>query len=162
MTDYTKIDQEVDAVGDLIWDMASNVWEFAELSYEELQSSAYECEALEKNGFTISDRGIGGLDTSWIATWGSGSPVLHAPGRRDALRRRHPGTRHRAAAARAPLRRLAPSELGRRTRRDRRAARPRARRLATHRAPCRRKRSPAPLKRDLASPSFPPWPPITP
>ena len=76
MTDYTKLEKEVDAVSDLIWDMASNVWEFAELGYEEFKSSAYECEALEKNGFTISDRGIGGLDTSWIATWGSGSPVL--------------------------------------------------------------------------------------
>jgi metal-dependent amidase/aminoacylase/carboxypeptidase family protein len=41
-----------------------------------LKSSAYESELLEKNGFTISDRGIGGLGTSWIATWGSGSPVL--------------------------------------------------------------------------------------
>ena len=76
MTDYTTIDQEVDAVSDLIWDMASNVWEFAELGYQEFKSSAYECEALEKNGFAISDRGIGGLDTAWIATWGSGSPVL--------------------------------------------------------------------------------------
>jgi aminobenzoyl-glutamate utilization protein B len=76
MTDYTKIEKEVDAQADVIWDMASNVWEFAELGYEELKSSAYECEVLEKNGFKISDRGIGGLDTSWIATCGSGFPVL--------------------------------------------------------------------------------------
>ena len=48
----------------------------AELGYQEFISSAYECEALEKCGFTISDRGVGGIDTSWIATWGSGSPVL--------------------------------------------------------------------------------------
>ena len=76
MTDYTKLDKEVDAQADMIWDVASNVWEFAELGYEEFKSSAYESEVLEKNGFKISDRGIGGLDTSWIATWGSGSPVL--------------------------------------------------------------------------------------
>ena len=76
MADYKKIDQEVDALNDVIWDMASNVWEFAELGYAEFKSSAYECEVLEKNGFTISDRGIGGIDTAWIATWGSGSPVL--------------------------------------------------------------------------------------
>jgi aminobenzoyl-glutamate utilization protein B len=31
---------------------------------------------LEKSGFDISDRGIGGLDTSSIASWGSGSRVL--------------------------------------------------------------------------------------
>ena len=76
MTDYSKLEKEVDAQADLIWEVASNVWEFAELAYEEVKSSALEAESLEKNGFTISDRGIGGLDTSWIATWGSGSPVL--------------------------------------------------------------------------------------
>jgi len=76
MSDYTKIEKEVDAQADTMWDVASKVWELAELGYQELQSSAYESETLAKNGFTITDRGIGGLDTSWIATWGSGSPVV--------------------------------------------------------------------------------------
>lgn len=76
MTDYTNIEKEVDAVEETIWDVASHVWEFAELGYQEFKSSAYAAETLEKNGFAISDRGIGGLDTSWTATWGSGSPVL--------------------------------------------------------------------------------------
>jgi aminobenzoyl-glutamate utilization protein B len=76
MTDYTNLEEEVNALGDVIWDMASKVWEFAELGFEELQSSAYESAVLEKHGFSIGDRGIGGIDTSWIATWGSGSPVL--------------------------------------------------------------------------------------
>jgi aminobenzoyl-glutamate utilization protein B len=51
MTDYTKLEQEVDAQADVIWDMASHVWEFAELGYSEMKSSAYESEVLEKNGF---------------------------------------------------------------------------------------------------------------
>jgi aminobenzoyl-glutamate utilization protein B len=76
MTDYTKLEQEVDAVADTIWDVASNVWEFAELGYKEFKSSAYVSEALEKYGFTLSDQGAGGLGTSWVATWGTGSPVL--------------------------------------------------------------------------------------
>jgi aminobenzoyl-glutamate utilization protein B len=76
MTDYSKIENEVNAQADTIWDVASHVWEYAELGYEELKSSAYASAVMEKNGFTISDRGIGGLDTAWIATWGSGSPVL--------------------------------------------------------------------------------------
>jgi aminobenzoyl-glutamate utilization protein B len=76
MTDYTKIEQQVDNVADLIWDLASHVWDFAELGLGEVKSSAYAAALLEKNGFTISDRGIGGLDTSWIATWGSGGPTL--------------------------------------------------------------------------------------
>lgn len=76
MSDYTKLDNEVTEVADTIWDMASKVWEFAELGFEEKQSSAYEGLTLKKHGFEISDRGIGGLDTAWVATWGSGSPVL--------------------------------------------------------------------------------------
>ena len=40
MTDYTKIEQQVDNVADLIWDLASQVWKYAELGMEELQSSA--------------------------------------------------------------------------------------------------------------------------
>jgi aminobenzoyl-glutamate utilization protein B len=76
MTDYSKIEAEVDAIADEIWDVASHVWEFAELGMEELKSSAHASSALEKHGFKISDRGIGGLDTSWIATWGSGSPTI--------------------------------------------------------------------------------------
>jgi aminobenzoyl-glutamate utilization protein B len=64
MTDYRKIDNEVKTVSDTIWDMATNVWKFAELGYEEVKSSAYESAALEKYGFKISDRGIGGIGTS--------------------------------------------------------------------------------------------------
>ena len=76
--DYGPIARQVEAVADTIWDMASNVWTFAELGMEEEQSSSYESAVLEKNGFTISDRGIGGIDTSWIATYGSGTPVIVA------------------------------------------------------------------------------------
>jgi len=76
MTDYTQIEAEVDAVAEVILDMASKVWTFAELGFQEIKSSALEAAVLEKHGFAISDRGIGGIDTSWIATWGSGSPVI--------------------------------------------------------------------------------------
>jgi aminobenzoyl-glutamate utilization protein B len=66
VTDYAKLEKEVGAKADVIWDMASKIWTFAELGFEEKKSSAYEAAVLEKNGFKISDRGIGGLDTSWI------------------------------------------------------------------------------------------------
>jgi hypothetical protein len=33
MADYTKIEKEVDAQADVIWDMASNVCKFAELGF---------------------------------------------------------------------------------------------------------------------------------
>jgi len=76
MTDYGQLEHEVDAVEGLIWDVASHVWEYAELGYKEYKSSSYVCEALEKQGFAISERGIGGLETSWVATSGNGGPSL--------------------------------------------------------------------------------------
>ena len=98
MTDYTNLDQEVNAQCDLIWAVASHVWEFAELGYREVKSSAYEAEVLEKNGFTICDRGIGGCETSWIATWGGGSPVLGLLVEFDAL----PGLGNDTAPTKTP------------------------------------------------------------
>ncbi len=68
MKNYGKIDAEVSALSDTIWDVATNVWTFAELGFKELKSSAYEAGVLVKSGFKISDRGIGGIDTAWIAT----------------------------------------------------------------------------------------------
>jgi hypothetical protein len=35
MTDNGQLEQEVDALADLIWDVASRVWEYAELGYKE-------------------------------------------------------------------------------------------------------------------------------
>jgi aminobenzoyl-glutamate utilization protein B len=85
MKDYSKIAKEVDAIESKIWDVASNIWEFAEQGYHEVKSSAYASEALESEGFKITDRGIGTIDTSWIATWGNGSPVLGLMAEYDAL-----------------------------------------------------------------------------
>lgn len=76
MTNYNNIDQEVKALEDVIWNMAQNVWEFAELSYEEYQSSALESAVLAKHGFEITERAVAGLETSWVATWGTGKPVV--------------------------------------------------------------------------------------
>ena len=64
MSDYAKVEKQVDALADEIGDLAYKVWEFAELGMEEEKSSAYAQAVIEKHGFTISDRGIGGLDTS--------------------------------------------------------------------------------------------------
>lgn len=76
MTNYTSIDQEVADLSEVICNMASDVWEFAELSYEEFQSSALQSAVMEQNGFTIEQRNIADLATSWVASWGNGSPVI--------------------------------------------------------------------------------------
>lgn len=50
MADYIRLEQEIDSIADLIWDVASHVWEYAEVGYKEYKSSAYVCEALESQG----------------------------------------------------------------------------------------------------------------
>lgn len=77
--------QEVNALETEIWDLASKVWKLSELGLEEKESSALEENYLKNNGFTVSDKGIGGLDYSWIATWGSGKPVIGITVEFDAL-----------------------------------------------------------------------------
>ena len=55
--------------------MNDTVFSFGELAYQEVETSKYLTDVLEKNGFTI-ERGIAGMPTAWVARWGSGSPVI--------------------------------------------------------------------------------------
>ncbi|MFD2936823.1 amidohydrolase [Spirosoma flavum] len=67
----TAIDQRKDQAQQ-INDM---LFSFAELGFQEEESFKYLTTLLEKEGFTIQ-RGIAGMPTAWIATWGSGKPVI--------------------------------------------------------------------------------------
>jgi aminobenzoyl-glutamate utilization protein B len=51
------------------------LFSYAELGFQEEETFTYLTTLLEKNGFTIQ-RGIAGMPTAWIATWGSGKPVI--------------------------------------------------------------------------------------
>lgn len=51
------------------------LFSFAELGFQEYQTFNYLTTLLEKNGFKIQ-KGISGVPTAWIATWGSGKPVI--------------------------------------------------------------------------------------
>ncbi|GAB4031610.1 M20 family metallopeptidase [Spirosoma jeollabukense] len=51
------------------------LFSFAELGFQEEESFKYLTTLLEKEGFTIQ-KGIAGVPTAWIATWGSGKPVI--------------------------------------------------------------------------------------
>lgn len=55
--------------------MVDMVFSFAELGFQETETSAYLTGILEKQGFKIQ-RGISGIPTAWTATWGSGKPVI--------------------------------------------------------------------------------------
>lgn len=56
--------------------MVDKIFSFAELGFQEIESSKYLTEILEKNGFTI-ERGVSGIPTAWFATWKNGEgPVI--------------------------------------------------------------------------------------
>ncbi|MCX6605999.1 MAG: amidohydrolase [Acidobacteria bacterium] len=55
--------------------MVDSVFSFAELGFQEFETSKYLTAILEKEGFKI-ERGIAGIPTAWMATWGSGKPVI--------------------------------------------------------------------------------------
>jgi len=55
--------------------MVDQVFSYGELGFQEFETSKYLTGILEKNGFRI-ERGYAGIPTAWMATWGSGKPVI--------------------------------------------------------------------------------------
>lgn len=55
--------------------MVDMVFSFGELGFQEFETSKYLTDILKKNGFTVQ-QGIAGIPTAWIATWGSGKPLI--------------------------------------------------------------------------------------
>ena len=66
--------------------LASEIWAYAELSYEEFRSAAALMEALKAQGFTVEE-GIAGMPTAFTAKFvsGSGKPVIGLLAEYDAL-----------------------------------------------------------------------------
>ena len=55
--------------------MVDSVFSFAELGMQEIETSKYLTAILEKEGFKV-ERGVAGMPTAWLASWGSGKPVI--------------------------------------------------------------------------------------
>jgi aminobenzoyl-glutamate utilization protein B len=65
----------VDARTKMVQVMVDTVFSYSELGYQETHSSKYLSDILEKNGFKV-ERGIAGIPTAFMATWGEGKPVI--------------------------------------------------------------------------------------
>ena len=79
-------------------DMARTLWEYAEVGFKETKSSALIQAALRADGFAI-DAGIAGIPTAFVATYGSGGPVIAILAEFDAL----PGINQDALSSRSPV-----------------------------------------------------------
>src|ERR1039458_3592313 len=55
--------------------MVDSVFSFGELGFQEFETTKYLTAILEKEGFKIQ-RGVAGIPTAWVASWGSGKPVI--------------------------------------------------------------------------------------
>lgn len=60
------------------------VWSYAELGMQEFRSSGLLADTLEEAGFTV-ERGAAGMPTCFVASYGSGKPVIGILGEFDAL-----------------------------------------------------------------------------
>lgn len=79
--------------------VAQDLWNWAEVGYQEEQSSARLQKELRAAGFTVR-AGVAGMPTAFVAEYGSGKPVIAILAEMDAL----PGVSQAAVPERSPLR----------------------------------------------------------
>ena len=65
-------------------ELSDQIWALAETAFDENQSSKLLSDYAEKEGFTV-ERGVAGMPTAFVATYGSGKPVISVLGEFDAL-----------------------------------------------------------------------------
>jgi aminobenzoyl-glutamate utilization protein B len=93
----THIVSSLDAKAEHYGRMSRAIWETAEVGYKETKSAALLRDELKAAGFRIEE-GVAGMPTAFVATWGSGKPVIGVMGEFDAL----PGLSQDAVAERRP------------------------------------------------------------
>jgi len=65
----------IDSMKKLAQVMNDSVFSFGELGFQEFETSKYLTGVLEKEGFKV-ERGVAGVPTAFLATWGQGKPVI--------------------------------------------------------------------------------------
>ena len=63
---------------------ALQIWDYAEVGYKEVKSSALHQQTLRDNGFTV-EAGVAEIPTAFVATYGTGKPVIGILAEFDAL-----------------------------------------------------------------------------
>jgi aminobenzoyl-glutamate utilization protein B len=78
--------------------VSDTIWSYAEIGLEEYKSSKLLADFAEKNGFKV-ERGISGMPTAFIASYGEGRPIIGITGEYDAL----PGLSQKAISKKEPI-----------------------------------------------------------
>src|SRR5688500_17520713 len=90
--------RSLDARRDAYADVAKQIWSFAEVGYQEEKSSALLQQQLREAGFDVK-AGVAEIPTAFVASYGSGKPVIAIVGDFDAL----PGLSQKAVPTKEPV-----------------------------------------------------------
>ena len=80
----TLVIDQLDQHTDHYWDIAYQIWNLAELGYQEHKSTALLQKELASQGFQV-EAGVAGMPTAFVATYGEGKPVIGILAEFDAL-----------------------------------------------------------------------------
>jgi aminobenzoyl-glutamate utilization protein B len=78
--------------------LSDQIWHFAETALRETKSAAVLAEYAERMGFSV-ERGVAGMPTAFVASYGSGRPIIGILGEFDAL----PGLSQKAQSSKETL-----------------------------------------------------------
>ena len=90
--------ESIDAHRPELVDLADQIWAFAETALRETRSAAVLADYAEAHGFEV-ERGVAGMPTAFVASFGEGRPIIGILGEYDAL----PGISQRAQPTPEPL-----------------------------------------------------------
>jgi aminobenzoyl-glutamate utilization protein B len=88
----------VDRQAQALIGLSDQIWEFAETALRETRSSKLLADFAEAQGFQVT-RGVAGMPTAFVASFGSGKPVIGIMGEYDAL----PGVSQKAVSEKSAL-----------------------------------------------------------
>jgi len=71
----TEVTREIDARAHFSANLVDQLFSYGELGFQETESSRFLVGLLRDSGFTVEEQ-IAGIPTAWVATWGSGHPVI--------------------------------------------------------------------------------------
>src|SRR3990170_5076490 len=94
----TQASENIQANYDKYKTIALNIWDYAEVGYKEFKSSTLLQNTLKENGFNV-EAGVAGIPTAFVATYGTGKPVIGILAEFDAL----PGLSQSNSPTRTPV-----------------------------------------------------------
>ena len=71
----SEVQAEVESMTKLTQVMVDKIFSFAELGFQEFETSRYLASVLRDHGFEVEE-GVSGIPTAWVARCGSGKPVI--------------------------------------------------------------------------------------